>query len=801
MCGGNKGQSQQQSTYTPNPAATGAIQGAIQNAQNVASTPFQQPVAPVAGFSQDQLSAFQNVNNAQGMANPFVQQAQNFYGQSATPNISQFFNPFAGAVTSQLNNIFGQQASQNTGQLTQAAGGVGADRIAVGQGNLANQQGLAAGQTLAGLYQPALGAAQQEQSLQQGLGTNYANLGYGAQNAALQGAQAQLGTGGLQQQLSQAQLNAPYQQQLAQLAYPFQVSNFLSGTIGALAPGLGGTTYGTNQAAPPNMYSQLAGAGVAGLGLYNGFSGGNSGASGGWYGPSSVGGAPLGQARGGVVNNPFAFDEGGTVSDEPIDSAPASIVPNMPLHAIAAHIPQLASQSGSASSGGPSLGDIAKMGLQIGMMFANRGGAVRNPFAFTDGGDTTMEDRFDPVKQAIASGAFDPQGINSTTFEGSPAMVAANNGFVPMPQARPGGAPAMADDDAELPDAAAPAQGVNNFSQLPQSPTRDPGFAGSPWAALTAAGLGMMGGTSPYFGVNIGQGGLQGLKTLEAQRAASQKDETIAQAAEKLHQEAQAHLDSMTKTTPYQQGLLDVANKKLAKDEGDTTARDIVDGMEKGDLPPTTTGLYGKGAAVRAEAARRGFNLTQAGLQYGAAQKQVAVLNGPQTTRLMGLSKSVDNTIDEVTTLGEQLHNSGIPLLNHAKLVALIQTEGNSPRGQLATRYLTAVNTVKEEFANAANGGYAPTDAAWHLANEQINGDYGEQQLKASLGEVQRLIRYRINAIPNINTLGPTSANRYTGATGAPAGGAAGPQFTGRTATNKSSGQRLRETSDGQWVP
>jgi hypothetical protein len=68
------------------------------------------------------------------------------------------------------------------------------------------------------------------------------------------------------------------------------------------------------------------------------------------------------------------------------------------------------------------------------------------------------------------------------------------------------------------------------------------------------------------------------------------------------------------------------------------------------------------------------------------------------------------------------MQNSGIPLLNKAKLTAYIQTEGHSENGQLATRYINAVNTLKEEFANLANGGYAPTEPAWKLADEQING-------------------------------------------------------------------------------
>src|SRR5882724_5510723 len=45
---------------------------------------------------------------------------------------------------------------------------------------------------------------------------------------------------------------------------------------------------------------------------------------------------------------------------------------------------------------------------------------------------------------------------------------------------------------------------------------------------------------------------------------------------------------------------------------GGSTAKDITDAIRRGDQPPTTTGLYRYGAAVRAELGRSGFNLAQA---------------------------------------------------------------------------------------------------------------------------------------------------------------------------------------------
>lgn len=187
----------------------------------------------------------------------------------------------------------------------------------------------------------------------------------------------------------------------------------------------------------------------------------------------------------------------------------------------------------------------------------------------------------------------------------------------------------------------------------------------------------------------------------------------------------------------------------------------IVQGIASGDQPPTLTGLYGMGPAVRAGLEEQGVDLAKMQLEFDRAKKQVQTLNGPQMTRFVGLASSVVNTIDEVKGLSDKLQLSGVPILNRAQLSAYIQTQGNTPSGQLATRYMSAVNTLKEEFANLANGGYAPTEPAWKLADEQINGNFGVQQLNASLNEAQRLIKYRLNAMPGLANYGPGSSNRY----------------------------------------
>ncbi|HEY6022076.1 MAG TPA: hypothetical protein VIY48_20070, partial [Candidatus Paceibacterota bacterium] len=304
--GSNKTQTQtnQSQTYTPDPRIQQAGYQALSGAQSAASQPFQMPLAPVAGFTPFQQQAFGATQNALGMAQPFINQGQQYLQQSASPitgsDVNQYYNPMAQNVTNQLQNIFGRQMQQTTGQATQAAGGVGADRIAVAQGNLANQQGLAAGQTYAGLYQQALQAAQQQKSMAAGAGYGIAQLGPAAQAAQLQGIGALGVAGTQQQQLAQAQMNAPYQQQLAQIAYPFQTSQYLAGITGALAPALGGTTAGSGQSETtpptPSALSQGLGIGASAIGLYgsaggfNGGFGGMKGTNAGSYGGTGLGG-------------------------------------------------------------------------------------------------------------------------------------------------------------------------------------------------------------------------------------------------------------------------------------------------------------------------------------------------------------------------------------------------------------------------------------------------------------------------------------------------------------------------------
>lgn len=321
------------STTSPPPQVLQAYQDLISRGQGVANTPLSQyPTggagAPnlVAGFTAPQQSAFNTIDQSQGVAQPYINQAAGLAGQSAnsiSPTafsaqaVNQYQSPYTqqvvDATQAQFNNQNTQQAQSLKGNAI-SAGAWGGDRAGVAQAELANQQQLAQAPVIAGLYNQGYGQAlnqfdvQQQAQLgaQQNDAARAANasyllggLGSQAQNSALTGASAQLQSGALQQQLQQEQLNVPYEQFNQQQAYPFQTTQFL----GNLTEGLGSQEGGTSTTTSPNpsVLSQVGGLGVTGLAALGG-----SGAFGqsGWLKRGGRVGYASGGGTGGSVIDP-----------------------------------------------------------------------------------------------------------------------------------------------------------------------------------------------------------------------------------------------------------------------------------------------------------------------------------------------------------------------------------------------------------------------------------------------------------------------------------------------------------------
>lgn len=279
-------------------------------AQQTAAAPFQQYggqfVAPVNSQQQSGIAA---TNASANEAQPAYAAATGTLGQaqanttgvnnaatglaaaSASPvnaqqigasQISQFENPYLNDVLGSTSALLNQNNAQaQTGALGTAiqSGAFGGDRTGIAAANLEQQQDLTNANVYSGIasnaFNTALGAAQQQQGVnlsagqanraalgsagselasigqtQYGEGANTASelgaLGSGAQSAGLQGAQAQIGAGTVEQQTQQAQDTAQYNQFLQQQSYPFQVDQFLA-NIAEGTGALSGSTTTTQQ--------------------------------------------------------------------------------------------------------------------------------------------------------------------------------------------------------------------------------------------------------------------------------------------------------------------------------------------------------------------------------------------------------------------------------------------------------------------------------------------------------------------------------------------------------------------------
>jgi Chaperone of endosialidase len=272
-------QTSQNQTTAPTAFAGQQYTSAINQAAGLSQTPYNPATnTQIAGLTQPQYTAFNQLQGIQGTQQPYLSSATNYANMGAAPISSQaiqgYLNPYQQQVTdatmAQLANQQGQQSANLTGSLA-ASGALGGDRSAVAQGILANQQSLASGQTLAGLnnqnYSQALSAAQQDAARQSQAAYTMGNLGQEAVGLGIQGAQAGLSAGNQLQAQQQAQNNAGTQNAVQQTMWPYQNTQYLAQIAGALGPLLGGTSTGQSSSQTQNPLGTAVGLGTLGYGL------------------------------------------------------------------------------------------------------------------------------------------------------------------------------------------------------------------------------------------------------------------------------------------------------------------------------------------------------------------------------------------------------------------------------------------------------------------------------------------------------------------------------------------------------
>lgn len=265
---GNKGSnttntnSSSSSSTRPDDNAYQAYLALLNRASGVASTPYQgyggEEVAPI---NQQQQAGFGAINTAQGAITATG-------APISAADIQRYQDPYTNSVIDATQKDFdaqnARQQSQTTGNAA-AQGALGGDRSAVAAALTAEGQSRSQAPVIAGLrsqgYQQAVKTAedQQQQALRAGV-------------AGLQGGQAMVGAGTLEQQTQQAKDTQDRLDYYQQQGYPFQVAQWLAQMTTGVGSQLGGT--GTNtgtattQGPTPNPWSQVAGLGLTAASLF-----------------------------------------------------------------------------------------------------------------------------------------------------------------------------------------------------------------------------------------------------------------------------------------------------------------------------------------------------------------------------------------------------------------------------------------------------------------------------------------------------------------------------------------------------
>lgn len=323
LCGASKSTTTQNSSQQYTPRGLDALNDIWSRVQEATSSPYTPYGGQmVAGLTPLQQTGITNIANAYGSAQPYFTEAADYARTGAAPinpnDITRYVSPYTSQVIDATRANFAETNAQQQSQVLGNAAKVnalGGDRVSVAQAELARQQKLAQDPVIAGMYDNAytraLGAVQADRSAAAQGAYTFGALAPSIQNAQIQGAQAQVGAGTIEQQNQQQQLNANYQEYLRALAFPYQQASFLSSSGLPAITAMGGSGTGTTQTTTPgpSPFSQIAGLGLAAAGMMTGNPMAAMGAAGGLGGLFGGGSS---QGLGGNPNQSLAgYDQSG----------------------------------------------------------------------------------------------------------------------------------------------------------------------------------------------------------------------------------------------------------------------------------------------------------------------------------------------------------------------------------------------------------------------------------------------------------------------------------------------------------
>lgn len=188
-------------------------------------------------------------------------------------------------------------------------------------------------------------------------------------------------------------------------------------------------------------------------------------------------------------------------------------------------------------------------------------------------------------------------------------------------------------------------------------------------------------------------------------------------------------------------------NTPVQKSKGVVT--DIGDAIIKGDQPPDLSRLYGKAAGVRGYLARNGFDLKKATTDWNATQAFTKNLNSTQQVRLGQAISSVKSSIEPLRELSKEFDRASWRPATKAQVFAAM-TGTDPTKRNIATKYVTQINLMKDELGQAFMSGGVPTDRAFKLADDILEPAYGVSQLDSGLKQLEYNLNIREKAISSM---------------------------------------------------
>jgi len=216
-------------------------------------------------------------------------------------------------------------------------------------------------------------------------------------------------------------------------------------------------------------------------------------------------------------------------------------------------------------------------------------------------------------------------------------------------------------------------------------------------------------------------------------------------------------------TQAYADKVMNVLRKNIGPSESDNNLSPIqliARGIINGNQPPVLTGLYGKGAAVRAELEKQGYNLTDATSDWTALQKYTATMNGSKILSLRASAQTAMDSLDLITQFSNQLESQvprdKFPILNRAAIASAKNGLFGQDAQNTATMLDQQISEITSELATVYKGGNGATDDALKLGATQLSSNWDKKLLDAAVKNVRANLQIRVNSYKN---LGPATAD------------------------------------------